>query len=328
MRLYGRRHHGCRVDYFEWRRHQLIVMENELVRVGILASKGAEIIEFRYKPRDLDVLWHAPQPLMQGDYVPTRAREQGAFLDYYNGGWQEIFPSAGPATEIEGAQLGQHGEVALLPWDVSVGEDSAERVELEFSVETIRTPFRIERRMSLAAGSSVLRIDEEAQNLGEQALPYAWGHHPVLGPPFLAEGCRIEMPPCKVEGRQGVQPFDPAVPSKVARTEDVLVHSELTGNWCAVRNPALQLAAGVAWDTAVLPYLWMWRVYGGSWGYPYFGREYCLGIEPFNCPPPQPKPAAQPSLPVLPPGGRQRLQLQFGVFPVNSPVTSLTGHGF
>ena len=89
----------------------MIVLENEVLRVTVLATKGADIIEFRYKPRDLDFLWHAPQPILPaGRGVPSSARAQGAFLDYFPGGWQEILPNAGPATKYKGAELGQHGD--------------------------------------------------------------------------------------------------------------------------------------------------------------------------------------------------------------------------
>ena len=73
MKRYGNRHHGCRVDEFGWRNQQLIVIENELLRVGVVATKGSDIVEFRYKPRDLDVLWHAPQTLFPGEYEIGRA---------------------------------------------------------------------------------------------------------------------------------------------------------------------------------------------------------------------------------------------------------------
>jgi hypothetical protein len=49
-------------------------------------------------------------------------------------------------------------------------------------------------------------------------------------------------------------------------------------------NRRLSLAVEMRWDGAVMPYLWSWQVYGGSWHYPYYGRAYCLGIEPFSCP--------------------------------------------
>ncbi len=348
MRLYGTRHHGCRVEEFQWRSHRLIVIENEVVKVGVLASKGADILEFRYKARDLDVMWHAPQTLLPNEYIPTAPRLQGSFLDYYLGGWQEIFPSAGPATEISGAALGQHGETALLPWDVSVREDSAQRVEVDFTAETVRTPFRIRRRMILAAKSPVLRLEEEVMNLGEQDLPYQWGHHPAFGPPFLEAGCRIEMPPCDIvepryaEGlsrrfaggavsrfphmnaKNGSPSRVDEVPGKDNRTEDVVVASALTGKWCALRNPAQKLAVGLVWDTAVFPNLWMWQVYGGSWGYPYFGRTYNLALEPFSSPvEPLAELVARGQAPVLKAGAAKTATLECGIFEASGPVTSL-----
>jgi hypothetical protein len=66
--------------------------------------------------------------------------------------------------------LGQHGEVALLPWDVRVVEDRAERIEVEFSVETVRTPFRLVRRMILESDSPVLHLQESLSNLGEEDM--------------------------------------------------------------------------------------------------------------------------------------------------------------
>jgi galactose mutarotase-like enzyme len=307
--LYHARHHGCRIGEFVWRGHRLIVLENKRLRVGVLASKGAEIVEFRYKPLDLDVLWHAPQSVLPpGQAVPPSPRAQGPFLDYYPGGWQEVLPNSGPATTYKGAELGQHGEVALLPWDVRVVEDRAERIEVEFSVETVRTPFRLVRRMILESDSPVLHLRESLSNLGEEDMHYAWGHHPAIGAPFLEEGCEIRLPECEVfqpaelEGLQrrfatgqisaypnlqaaagGTQRVD-QVQSKDSRTEDVLFFRNLAEGWCSLRNSNLALQFSLKWDRAIFPYFWCWQVYGGSWGYPYYGRAYTVALEPFNCP--------------------------------------------
>lgn len=339
MPFYGRRWHGCRIDEFTWRGHRLVVMENELLRIAILPSKGADIVELRYKPHDLDVLWHAPQPyLPPGEEVPTVSRPQGNFLDYYPGGWQEIAPNAGPATEYENAQLGQHGEVALLPWDLRVLEDSESRLEIELSVETLRTPFRLSRRMSIASGAAVLRLQELMTNLGEQRLPYQWGHHCAFGPPFLEEGCQLLMPPCDVveptyarelqrrfavnrpgrypelETDSGASGRVDLVPAKSARHEDVLLFSGLSQPECALRNANRQLEIRMRWDERAFPYVWCWQVYGGSWGYPYYGRTYSLAIEPFNCPvEPLEQAVRSGTVPFLDAGASAEAQLEIGI---------------
>ena len=309
MRVYSSRWHGCRYEEFLWRGHRLVVMENEKLRVGVLVSKGADIIEFRYKPEDLDFLWHAPQTVLPpGEFVPTTARAQGAFLDFYPGAWQEVFPNAGPMTTYKGADIGQHGEVALQPWDYTVVEDTPGRLVINFVVETMRTPFRLERRMILESGSPALILEEQVTNCGEESMHYAWGHHPALGSPFLEEGCVWEMPECVVNQTNYAKDLSrrfaidcpnrypnlkmidgaigrvDAILAKSARTEDVLLCHEFAAGSCAIRNPARGLRFAMQWSVKTFPYLWCWQVYGGSFGYPYFGRAYTVALEPFNSP--------------------------------------------
>jgi len=340
MTLYAPRHHQCRTDEFLWRGHRLVVIENELLRAGVLASKGADIIELRYKPLDLDVLWHASQTVLPpGQKVASVARPQGSFLDYFEGGWQEVLPNAGPATRYRGAELGQHGEASLLPWDVKILDDRADRVEVQFSVELLRTPFRLERSMALESGSPILQFRERVINLGEEELAYAWGHHPAFGAPFLEAGCRIDLPRCEAvvpasvacpKRRYAVERPSPypylvndsgqsvhvdEVPGKEAGTEDVVLFSKLEEGWCALRNPRLELAVGMVWDTGVYPYMWCWQVYGGSWGYPYYGRAYTVALEPFNCPPlPLEECVRQQQAAFLAPGAEVTSRLEAGIF--------------
>ena len=63
----------CRVaETVTGRCTRTVVLENEMVRVAILADKGADLYELRYKPRDLDVLWKAPWGFKElGTVAPT-----------------------------------------------------------------------------------------------------------------------------------------------------------------------------------------------------------------------------------------------------------------
>jgi hypothetical protein len=38
----------------------------------------------------------------------------------------------------------------------------------------------------------------------------------------------------------------------------------------------------VEWDATVMPYLWFWQEFGGTIGYPWYGRHYNVGLEPFT----------------------------------------------
>jgi galactose mutarotase-like enzyme len=311
MKLYSSRYHGCRYDEFQWRGHRLCVVENELLRISILLTKGADIIEFRFKPEDIDLLWHAPQAILPpGQAIATVARGQGTFLDHYSGGWQEVCPTAGPATTYFGADMGQHGESALLPWDMDVIEDTASRIVLECSVELLRTPFLLSRRLILESGKAGLRVEGTLTNLGMQELPFAWGHHPCFSAPFLVPGTQIVLPECDVTvpelpaglrrgysaGYSGRFPWvrrDDGSHTRVdligpmeQETEDLVVLSgfDRDAALCLV-PPDRPWHLRMAWDAQVFPWLWSWQVYGGSFGYPYYGRTHSLGLEPFNMPP-------------------------------------------
>lgn len=49
------RNFGCRInDEMTFRGLRLIIMENDLLRIGILLDKGTSIYEFLYKPQDVD----------------------------------------------------------------------------------------------------------------------------------------------------------------------------------------------------------------------------------------------------------------------------------
>src|SRR5689334_11386819 len=108
------RNYGCRVTETIYRGLRTVTLENEIIRVTVLADKGSDIIEFLHKPTDTDFMWRSPQGVQNpATFVPTLPRPDGAFLDYYEGGWQECLPTGGGPAEYGGASFGAHGEVCL-----------------------------------------------------------------------------------------------------------------------------------------------------------------------------------------------------------------------
>ena len=192
MALGSVRNWGCRLETdLVLRGWRAAVLENELLRVTVLLDKGSNIYEFLYKPRDVDFMWHTPQGLRRPPSVPT-TRADGGFLEYYEGAWQEIMPSGGPPCSWGGSQFGQHDETPQLNWDATVVEDGPESVAIRCSVQTVRSPFLLEKTLRLVSGKAVLFIDERLTNYGAETWPYMWGHHPALGEPFLDETCRLD----------------------------------------------------------------------------------------------------------------------------------------
>jgi len=288
---------------------RIAYLENELIRVGVLIEKGADIFEFNYKPRDLDFLWQSPIPMRQ-PFVATNALTEGAFHDYYYGGWQEILPSAGWASEpYKGSYQGLHGEVSLLPFTAEIIENTAEKVSLKTSVKLYRSPLSLERTLTLKRDIAALFIHERLLNDSPIEFAVMWGHHPALGEPFVDDSCLVQIPATKVN----VMAFHPnglwepevdfdyplvknrrtdkleditQVLSPDTKSVDVVFFKELTKGWFGITNQRQALGFGMAWNKDLFKYLWMWQNYGGSDDYPWYGRAYTCALEPFTSYPP------------------------------------------
>jgi hypothetical protein len=194
------REQGCRISLdYTYRGMRVAFLENEELCVGVLTDKGGDVFEVGHKPRDLDFLWQSPLPL-RGPFVATAAQPEGNFHDYYFGGWQEVLPSAGWASEpYQGAVQGLHGEVALLPFEAAVGEDSADVVSLRLRASLYRSPLTLERRMALRRGAAALRVHARLVNESPGEFAVMWGHHPAFGAPFLDDSCVAQ---CRRAGRR------------------------------------------------------------------------------------------------------------------------------
>ena len=96
------RNYGCRITEYVYHGLRTVTLENELIRVTILADKGSDIIEFLHKPTDTDFLWRSPLGVKDPSlFVPTSASPRGAFLDYYEGGLAGNFPCRRRAVHLQ-----------------------------------------------------------------------------------------------------------------------------------------------------------------------------------------------------------------------------------
>ncbi|WP_084958807.1 DUF4432 family protein [Thermoactinospora rubra] len=301
-----RRNWAARVREITISGMRAVVLENERLRVTVLAGKGGDVVEFLHKPTDTDFVWLSPQGLRDPrEHLSPAADDVGAFVDHYEGGWQEVFPNGGAPSVYRGARLAQHGEVASLPWQATVAEDSPGQVAVRLAVRTRRLPYLVEKTFRLRSGEAALEVEGRVTNESGLALHAMWGQHIVYGAPFLEPGCRIRMPggvrviphetPLNPGGRRvrgaGTWPVVPAHPAgdvdlgvvPPAGTPSDIVY--LTGFGDLGRYEivdARDFGMRVEWEAAVLPYLWMWQEFGASAGYPWWGRAYVLGLEPFS----------------------------------------------
>lgn len=289
-----------------WNGITTIIMENDLIRLEILVDKGTDIVEFLYKPMDIDFMWRSPVPLYKPYIFPTTAQGKlGNFLDWYPGGWQEIFPNGGDICEYKGAVLGLHGEVALIPWQFKILEDTKEKLSIKFYTRTYRTPFFIEKIITIEKNTPYIVIDEKVVNEGGEDMDFIWGHHPAFGKPFLSPDCIIRINKARVlvgqgdgrsftnlKQREGVWPLVEGIngekvdisicPGEKDNVSDVIFLSDLSEGKYEIYNQKLKIGFHLEFPLDVFRYIWFWRIGGGSFEYPWYGRNYNVALEPFS----------------------------------------------
>lgn len=298
------RNYGCRLMEYVYKGLRTITLENELLRISVLADKGTDIFEFLYKPLDVDFMWRSPWGVRNPDtFVPTSHYAGSAFLDFYEGGWQDCMPTGGGPCDYMGMPFGAHGETPTIPWEYQIVEDTPERIRVKFWVRTYRTPFYVEKELMLERGAAVLHIRESVINQGRVTMHLMWGQHPALGAPFLNENCAIDLPGAKVHCKnlmpntrfvEGVYDW-PLVPGNdgstidlrqvatiEADTWDTIFLNDLPESWYAVTNRRQKVGFGMTWPRGVFPALWFWQVYGGAYDPPWYGRTYNIALEPFS----------------------------------------------
>jgi hypothetical protein len=302
------RHYACRVDD----RHTIdgvaaLILQNELLQIVVLAGKGSEICQFLYKPQDVDFFWRAPNA---GDLRPPQypSYPEGAtpFNDHWTGGWIEVLPNGGTAGKVLGAPFGFFAETTNAAWNWRILKDTPAEVSVGLWLRTRRTPFLLQKTLTLKSGIPALFIRERLTNEGHESAPFMWGHHPVLGEPFLDETCRIYAPACNVQvfhdedgpdNRMGLFQTNPwpiirdrnggdldlrGMPPRSQPSMDNCYLKDMAGSWLAVSNPGRKLGFALAWDPATFRYMWLWQALGGGLGYPWYGRTYAMGVEPWS----------------------------------------------
>lgn len=296
---------SCRITNTEVNGWRAVRLSNDAIEVTVLPDKGADIYSFVDRVTGIDVLMKTPWGLQPPGSAPRAGSADDAFLHNYEGAWQELLPNTGPPCTHEGRQIPLHGEVAIVPWTLDVERDDEDEVCIRLDVQCRQIPLALTRRMRLSRASPVLRLDETVRNVSDRKVTFVWGHHPVLGAPFLEAGCRMNVAPCTAHTPE--VPFDPAnasyaagqrapwpyirgidgrkidlrhVPGPDADTHDHACLTDLERGWIEVENPRLGLAFGLEWDPGVFRWINNWRPFGGLHAAPLEG-VYGIALEPW-----------------------------------------------
>jgi hypothetical protein len=287
----------------------LLVVENERIRLTLWPDHGADLIEFRHKASDLDVLWKNPQvwpPPAGNGSQPHAGRSE--FYDGFHGGWFVSLPNGFFPADYYGAPLGCHGELQSVPWEAEILEQSAERVRVGLTGRSRRTPLELTRELEIVSGQSTVRWRERLINRSDLRLPVAWLHHPGFGGPLI-DGAELVTtartvltPPADrpelgqlrpsyrgnwpdVPEQAGAKLRDCSrVPAAGSEIEHVVHLTDFSPGWGAIWNSARHLGFGLRWDEKFFPYAWSWAAGRGHESYPVWGRCHTITLQPSTSP--------------------------------------------
>ena len=293
-------------DDWTYKGMKVIFLENEYMRIGILADRGSDIFEFKYKPYDLDFLLRLSKGIKNPAHDFSQMRNTpNQFEDYYYGGWQEILPNS-QMFNYRGALLGMHGEVSLIPWKYSILKDSEEEVSVKFWTRTLRMPVLIEKILSINKGELKLKISEKLTNEGNTHLDIMWGHHIAFGLPFLKNGASIETnakimeaessiigPRKFIAGKQFKWPMAEnidRVMENASKIPSIETHAYrdlcyLKGYdskaYYAIKNED-NIGFRLEWNGDLFKCLWLWQERCATLDFPWWGKCYTVALEPWT----------------------------------------------
>jgi len=212
-----------------------------------------------------------------------------------------------PAFNYRGAELGQHGEVSLIPWAVEIISQTADMLCIKCSAEPLRVPIRIERILTLETNSRTLSVKETVTNLGRTVLDIMWGQHIAFGLPFLEEGVTLNTNAVNMETEPAMPAHHrfkrgevynwPNAKTKAGLPDDArnvsprgveqysdLCYLEGFGSraFYSVKNEVLNVGFGLTWDGALFKDLWLWQERNATTDFPWWGDCYTVALEPWT----------------------------------------------
>lgn len=239
------------------------------------------------------VLWQSPRRRDENARPATLRSDIGSFYDAYPGGLQELFPNTADSTRVLGAELPFHGEACRVPWRiVACGE-----AQVTLGTTLQRYPVKMRKTIGLDKHRNALRIESEVVNVGNVSLPFSWAFHPTFGAPLLGPGSRVELDskfvtlhPTPFSSKQRWDP-GATVSLDMGKNERSfpllepdfggaeLAYAQVDSGLMVLLDGAGEVQVEIRWNAEFMPHVWIWQESNSTDGYPWFGREYVVGLE-------------------------------------------------
>lgn len=268
------------------------------IALTIDPGRGADILSLVHRRTGVDVLFRTPwrehADAVCAGRTPSTLDPDAVWLEHYRGGWQTLFPNAGPARSVCGAPVPFHGEASAVPWEV----DAVSRDAASLHVDLFSVPVSIERTVRLAGPTAT--VEDRLLNRSGAGLDVDYVQHPAFGGEFLAGDVRIDAGARRFTSDPGsatdaAPGSEHAWPWASGEEGDILLGSlpadgssrsvfgwldDFSEHRASIVNRDLGLAAHLAWDGEHLPYAWFWQESNATATFPWYKRARVVAIEP------------------------------------------------
>ncbi|WP_188554966.1 hypothetical protein [Edaphobacter dinghuensis] len=172
-----------------WDERVAVTLTNGLVELTLLPG-GGHLARWAFAGEQ-NTLWEAPWKTADPGSAEHAAiatefadEEAGSYLASYTG-HVLCLDGFGPASQADAAAgVSLHGEAPTATWAFTSEQEN----EANGSVELPVAGLRVERRFVIAAGESVLRVEEQVTNLRTAERDLHWVQHSTFGTPLFAAG--------------------------------------------------------------------------------------------------------------------------------------------
>lgn len=233
----------------------------------------------------IPIAWISPTGITAPEaYEP----EGNGWLRTFGGGLLATcgLDSYGSPSEDAGQVLGQHGRIGVQKATIVRADATADGVVVEGVIRQTAVfgeNLVLRRRISSAAGSDTVLIEDTVTNESFAEQPHMILYHMNLGWPLLGESTTIDSPATAVDPRDedaeaGIAEYAAVGAPVAGYREQVFVHTmpAVESNTVVVTNPELGLEFALTFSGLELPWLYQWKMVGQG--------HYALGLEPTNTP--------------------------------------------
>jgi len=298
-----------------WNKRRAVFLESDTLKLGVLPG-GGHIASLTLKEgpgANINPLWTVPWDSMdpkdfkESDQSRYGGIPEGRLLASIMGHNLCFDFFGGPSPEEQAKGVSAHGEAPVLMWDVVESKPAgASSNGLECSVKLPHAQLMFRRSIRMNAGQSVVRFDNEAENLSADPRDIGWQEHVTIGPGFLEKGVTLfdasatwgQVFPAEFSKRErlkrGAEFEWPMAPGADGSAIDLRVYPKMENTsdfsaqlmdpkrewaWFTAVNPKQGLLFGYLWRRNDFPWLGNWEENHCRLTTPWNGRALTRGME-------------------------------------------------